>query len=342
MRIQVEFDLLARLNVLSENGGGIRLRPGVGTDSQTTPRLGRPVREESQVRRENMAVLVIYFDGEAVFEHALSGPITIGRSPECDLSVRDVRLSRRHCRVEPLGKDWIIADLDSKNGIALDGKPISMRVMQDGDELKMGRTKLVFHVGDTAPARPAEPSDQMEKSGRSKRRPVDPLEALSSTIIEDSPLVSFPRPSPVRRVEHFPTPNPRPRDPDAYIRDGVYSMVQDLISSSWDSIYSSNSRQAAVMVVGTEGRAPNTATAPVEAPAAKPEPNAPKPRRQRSQMTQAALDLQVAASEHDTAVEPPRMPSIEMEVASPASSWLGRWWDRLRSLFTRRQVQRPI
>lgn len=288
-----------------------------------------------------MAVLVIYFDGEAVFEHPLSGPITIGRSPECDLAVRDVRLSRRHCRVEPLGKDWIVADLDSKNGITLDGKPVSMRVMQDGDELKMGRTKLVFHAGDTAPVRLDEPSEQPEQSGRAKRRPVDPLEALSSTLIDESPLVSFPRPSPVRRVEHFPTPNPRPRDPDAYVRDGVYSMVQDLISSSWDSIYSSNSRQAAVMVVGAEGRAPNGTAVSVETSTTKIEPEPPKRRRRRPQMTQGVLDLQVAAAEHEIVVEPTRSPSIEMEVVSPASTWLGRWWDRLRSLFTRRQVQRP-
>ena len=170
-----------------------------------------------------------------------------------------LRLSRRHCRVEPLGKDWIVADLDSKNGITLDGKPVSMRVMQDGDELKMGRTKLVFHAHADAPS-PRE-TPLAGRSEGARRRPVDPMEALSSTIIDETPLLAFPRPGPVRRAENFPTPNPRPRNPDAYVRDGVYSMVQDLISSSWDSIYSSNARPAAVMVVGAEGRTDGAAAA---------------------------------------------------------------------------------
>lgn len=257
-----------------------------------------------------MATLTVHFDGEEVSRQTLSGPLVIGRSTECDVTVRDVRLSRRHCRIEPLGKDWVIADLGSKNGVTFGGKPISMRVLQDQDELAMGRTRLRFYAGAVVPP-PAAPRPEIKRPDGTRRRPADPLEALSNTISDFETEFAFPQRAPARQVERFPTPLPRPRDPDAYTRDGVYSMVTDLISSSWDSIYASNARPAAVMVSGQS----NKSAAPTSA--------GPAPRRARKEhLPPAALELQANPVIDSAPPMPP--PPTARGWRQKATSWLGR------------------
>jgi hypothetical protein len=39
-----------------------------------------------------------------------------------------------------------------------------------------------------------------------------------------------------------PVPRPRPRDPDSFATDDVYSMLEQIASSSWDSIYAINAQ----------------------------------------------------------------------------------------------------
>lgn len=121
-----------------------------------------------------MPYIIITTGGQEVDRLKLVDPILIGRSAECDLPVRDVLMSRRHCRLEPAGRGWRMVDLQSKNGIHLDGERIQRRVLADGDQLRLGRTTIQFLTG------AFEPPPQ----GRSTKpiRPADPFEALSGTI----------------------------------------------------------------------------------------------------------------------------------------------------------------
>ena len=57
----------------------------------------------------------------------------VGRGPDCDLRVDDSRVSRRHARIEsrlepPRGERWLVSDLGSKNGLAVDGRPVGAPV----------------------------------------------------------------------------------------------------------------------------------------------------------------------------------------------------------------------
>lgn len=47
----------------------------------------------------------------------------LGRDPACDLTVDDPRISRRHARLWPTAAGWKVADLGSKNGTWIDGRP---------------------------------------------------------------------------------------------------------------------------------------------------------------------------------------------------------------------------
>lgn len=48
----------------------------------------------------------------------------IGRGPDCDIQLDDARLSRCHASLVPNSNAWTISDLDSKNGLLVDGRPV--------------------------------------------------------------------------------------------------------------------------------------------------------------------------------------------------------------------------
>lgn len=71
--------------------------------------------------------------------------LVLGRSPECDITLNDQNVSRRHCLIK---RDWhgfTAQDLGSKNGVLRNGTAIrGAQLIRDGDEIQIGGVKLVF------------------------------------------------------------------------------------------------------------------------------------------------------------------------------------------------------
>ncbi len=80
---------------------------------------------------------------------------TIGRVAGCDLVIDDGKASRRHARLVVAGGVVEIEDLGSSNGTLLNDKPVQKRMLHDGDEVKIGKTVLVFREGSAPGAAPA-------------------------------------------------------------------------------------------------------------------------------------------------------------------------------------------
>jgi pSer/pThr/pTyr-binding forkhead associated (FHA) protein len=55
-----------------------------------------------------------------------SEPLTIGRSSESGLVIRDDYTSTHHARLLLWGDDWVVQDLDSTNGTFLDGVRVTV------------------------------------------------------------------------------------------------------------------------------------------------------------------------------------------------------------------------
>src|SRR5687767_3638766 len=124
-----------------------------------------------------MAFIVFSSRGEEIGRRPLDGePVVIGRSPECDVAVRDILLSRRHCRLEPQGRGWVLLDLGSKNGTAVGGRRVTRQPLSDGDVLEIGKTRVSFHAGAFVPTPSGTPL------AKRRRRPADPFEAMASTM----------------------------------------------------------------------------------------------------------------------------------------------------------------
>lgn len=171
-----------------------------------------------------MAYLVVYSRGTVLARQPLAeGLTTIGRSNDCTLAVRDILLSRSHCRIDATPDGWTLTDLHSKNGTVIDGAKIESHTLRDGDTIRLGKTLIKFYA-DEMPA-------ALLETAR-KPRPVDPVESLAGTVwgmTLESDAPDMP--------DRFASPRPAPPLPAAYEREKIHEMLEEIASSSWDSIY---------------------------------------------------------------------------------------------------------
>lgn len=72
--------------------------------------------------------------------------VVLGRLPDCDITLNDTNVSRRHAEIRPVGDRFYLVDLGSTNGSKVNGTRVSERELLDGDELGFGSIKLVFQA----------------------------------------------------------------------------------------------------------------------------------------------------------------------------------------------------
>ena len=70
--------------------------------------------------------------------------MTIGRSPEAEVFLDDVTVSRNHALLVRRRDGLYIDDLGSLNGTYVNRRRIESHKLQDGDELQVGKYKLTY------------------------------------------------------------------------------------------------------------------------------------------------------------------------------------------------------
>jgi hypothetical protein len=117
------------------------------TTMSFTPEEGEEEGAEAldELRTEGPA-LVVRSGGGRAGEHFLlqNERITVGRSPECDIFLDDVTVSRRHALVKQADGRFLIEDQGSLNGTFLNRRRIESAPLEDGDEVQIGKYKLTF------------------------------------------------------------------------------------------------------------------------------------------------------------------------------------------------------
>lgn len=86
------------------------------------------------------------------------GPVTIGRTRDCELVIEDGAASRRHVEVAPRGDSFIWKDLASTNGTLLNGRAMLAGELRDGDEIRIGETTIRFAIEEDDHATPGHAS----------------------------------------------------------------------------------------------------------------------------------------------------------------------------------------
>jgi hypothetical protein len=74
-------------------------------------------------------------------------PLRIGRGPDNDLVISDVRVSRVHAVIEPDSKGWVLRDLQSTNGTYLNGERVKETRLDGPAELSLGGYQLALRPG---------------------------------------------------------------------------------------------------------------------------------------------------------------------------------------------------
>lgn len=69
---------------------------------------------------------------------------TIGRTPDNDIQVDQTFISRHHAVIHCTSRQCTIEDLGSTNGVAVNGRRTSRRVLHDGDNVSFGKTVFRF------------------------------------------------------------------------------------------------------------------------------------------------------------------------------------------------------
>jgi hypothetical protein len=94
---------------------------------------------ELGVQRE---VAVLEWSGQR--HEIVKRKVVIGRSRDADIRVEDPNVSRRHAEVQQEGATWWVVDLDSTNGVEVDGKRVKRLKLEDGTRFVIGSTELAF------------------------------------------------------------------------------------------------------------------------------------------------------------------------------------------------------
>jgi Protein of unknown function (DUF3662)/FHA domain len=71
----------------------------------------------------------------------------LGRSRDCDIVLDDGNVSRRHAEIRPTQDGWTIVDLDSTNGVMVNGRRARGAVaLRGGERIELGTARIHFEL----------------------------------------------------------------------------------------------------------------------------------------------------------------------------------------------------
>jgi pSer/pThr/pTyr-binding forkhead associated (FHA) protein len=128
--------------------------------------------------------------------------VTVGKAPTNGVSLEhDPTVSRLHAILENHGSAWSIRDVGSRNGTFINGEKLEAeRILRSGDELRLGKSRLVYlevRQADEPPYEATIVPDAAALPPRLTRREFDVLVVLCRPLVSDDP---FPEPASVKRM----------------------------------------------------------------------------------------------------------------------------------------------
>jgi pSer/pThr/pTyr-binding forkhead associated (FHA) protein len=121
-------------------------------DTAVNPALrdsGRNAAEEGAAAEpapDGSTRLLIQSDSGREIVHVLGRKTSIGRTPDNDLQIEAKFVSRHHAVILAGPVQTIIEDLNSTNGVQVNGRRISRYTLKDGDQIAIGRAHYRFAV----------------------------------------------------------------------------------------------------------------------------------------------------------------------------------------------------
>jgi hypothetical protein len=115
------------------------------TTQSLTPEDVAELTSEHELGLEGPALVVRAGGGRAGESFRPAGERTrIGRSPDCDIFLDDVTVSRNHAVLIEENGRFFVEDEGSLNGTFVNRKRIDRAPLEEGDELQVGKYRLTF------------------------------------------------------------------------------------------------------------------------------------------------------------------------------------------------------
>jgi len=125
----------------------IREEPGGHTTMSFTPE-DLAVDDDASLadlRIEGTALVVRSGGGRQGETFPLDGDrVTVGRSPDCEVFLDDVTVSRKHAVLVRGGDGFTVEDQGSLNGTYVNRRRVENAKLEDGDEVQIGKYRLTF------------------------------------------------------------------------------------------------------------------------------------------------------------------------------------------------------
>jgi pSer/pThr/pTyr-binding forkhead associated (FHA) protein len=104
--------------------------------------------------------------------------VTVGRVPDSVLQIEDISVSSRHAQLTVgEGGDYVLRDIGSTNGTALNGRDIAPdedHKLQDGDKVRFGKIETSYVSENPAEARPLPEAEEVTAIvAETSKRPAD-------------------------------------------------------------------------------------------------------------------------------------------------------------------------
>ncbi|HYN33887.1 MAG TPA: FHA domain-containing protein [Ilumatobacteraceae bacterium] len=113
------------------------LQDSAGSDDDLVVAIGELPNE--------VGVLIVRAGAQAGARFALDEVVThLGRHPDSEISLDDITVSRRHAEIERTPDGYVVTDAGSLNGTYVNQERIDKMLLRHGDELQIGKFRLVF------------------------------------------------------------------------------------------------------------------------------------------------------------------------------------------------------
>jgi hypothetical protein len=125
--------------LLSKSGGAVET-----TQAFTADEVGEHL-EHEDLGLEGPALVVRAGGGRAGESFRPAGEQTrIGRSPDCEIFLDDVTVSRNHAVLIERNGTYVVEDQGSLNGTFVNRKRIESATLHEGDEVQIGKYRMTF------------------------------------------------------------------------------------------------------------------------------------------------------------------------------------------------------
>ena len=119
--------------------------PASETTQTLRPEEVAELSDHHELGLEGPALVVRAGGGRAGESFRPAGERTrIGRSPDCDIFLDDVTVSRNHAVLVDEGGRFYVEDQGSLNGTFVNRKRIDRAPLEEGDELQVGKYRMTF------------------------------------------------------------------------------------------------------------------------------------------------------------------------------------------------------